>query len=185
MIWQAEAGIEVYIYEAVGFKDLWLRGFCEFCHFFFFFFIIMSCVSVFSLLRAGVGGGERVGFVWVRWGARRESVEIAAVWVWEWQVDGCSGGHAENLEEWWMSGPPSISHLHKNKKGLGPKIKKKRTKKRDSNSKVRDMAQWPWPSSTQAQLWHEQPYQTDLVLCFWKRIKRFHPLALVLFVFKE
>lgn len=45
----------------------------------FFFFYIMSCVSVFSLLRAGVGGGERVGFVWVRWGARRESVEIAAV----------------------------------------------------------------------------------------------------------
>ena len=29
------------------------------------------------------------------------------------------------------------------------------------------------------------PYQTHLVLCFWKRIKRFHPLALALFVFKE
>ena len=130
MIWQESR----YIYEAVGFERVMIAWFLWVL--WFFIFLFMSCVSVFSLLRG----------CWFCLGA--VSVQGERVWKsppCECESDRWTGVLEDTRRIWrsgeWVAPPPSLSCTRKNKKGLGPKIKKKRTKKRDSNSKVRDMAQ--------------------------------------------
>ena len=131
---------------------------------YFIFYLCRACLSFLSWMGRFYLGAVRV------------QEERAAVWVWEWQVDGCRGGHAENLEEWWMSAPLLLS--------LAQERMRKDLEQKEG-LKLKGERYGPVALVIQAQLWHEQPYQTHLVLCFWKRIKRFHPLALALFVFRE
>ena len=121
MIWRHRQ-VSRYIYEAVGFEELWLRGFCEFCDFLFFIYVVRVCL--FSL--------EWVGFIWVRWGCREREPPC------ECESDRWTGVE-EDTRRIWRSGewvPPFFSLLHRKE------WERTWSKKRDSNSKVRDMAQY-------------------------------------------